>query len=588
MHPTQIDSCHSGSLRTFSLGLLCLCLMSIPVLVLPAGAQSEQNNILIVVADDLGTDRLCRYRSDCVDGNLPPEGVALTPTLNTMIDLGVKFERAWANPVCSTTRSTIQTGQYSRRTGILAALGAGQEGLVDDDWTLAEMLAEAAACSADVPQPGCPVGLDVPEYETAAFGKWHLNGEAVQDPDGPGPLTGEAGPVAFGGFDYFEGTPANLGRNSTDNNIEDYCKFRWWTVRNDDGVISQDNGPPIERYATGHTVDRALEWLESRDDTEQPWLIYLAFHAPHTPLHRVLPSDEIDQLFTCGDPCTNPDDPINVTCFLEVVNAMDVELGRLLGELAALDQAGVTDFPTVLFLGDNGTESGVIDQAIYPSVDEKSHAKTSVHQGGVRVPFVASGAQVTNLGATMQPVTSADLFLTVAQLAGVEDPDLVRQLPSAVGRSIDSVSFAPRFAGANCSSGTTPCRDTLFAEIKGSGSQSCPDGICQVDRPASDALAIRIAEHPDFKLIRGCLPCESPGTPEEAAGCEEIDCADGECLYNLTLNPTEDIDLLRLGTPPPDSRPGQALAALQTRLDSVLRDDLGCTLDARGCPVSCE
>ena len=551
-----------------------------------AAADAQANrNILIVVADDLGTDRLCAYRGDCEDGEPLPDGVAFTPTLDTMTRLGVQFDSAWSNPVCSTTRSTILTGQYSRRTGILAALGPDQVGLEDEDWTLPEMLREAAECSVDEPPVGCPIGLDVEPYQTAAFGKWHLNGEDAQDPDGPGELTGEAAPVVFGGFDYFEGTPANIGRKDQGDNLESYCGYRWWTVRNDDGIVTQDDGPPVESYATSFTVDRAIEWLGGRLGSEEPWLVYVAFHAPHTPLHHVRLEDGA---FTCGDACADEmNTEENVDCYLEMVSAMDTELGRLLIQLGDWHDAGLTDFPSVLFLGDNGTESLVIDESIYPPVMGKKHAKTTVYEGGVRVPFIASGSRVPARGNVVAPVASTDIFLTVAALAGVGDLTLLRELPSGEGRDLDSFSFEPHLADEDCAAAETPCRDELFAEIRSSGNVQCNDlGECEV-RPASDALAIRVAEHPDFKLIRGCLPCGAPQTVPQQVACDETDCADGECLYDLATTPTEDDNLLADGEPEPDSPEGLALAALRDGLDSLIEERLDCDVDLRGCPVSC-
>ena len=89
-------------------------------LVRTSSLTAQPRNILLIVADDLGVDKLRMYYPDPASA---PETVAETPTLDLLAALGVRFTIAWANPVCSTTRATIQTSRFSFRTGIGAALG---------------------------------------------------------------------------------------------------------------------------------------------------------------------------------------------------------------------------------------------------------------------------------------------------------------------------------------------------------------------------------------------------------------------------------------------------------------------------------
>ncbi len=117
-----------------------------------------------------------------------------------------------------------------------------------------------------------------------------------------------------------------------------------------------------------------------------------------------------------------------------MVEAMDTEMGRLLSNV---DLATTT----VIFMGDNGTLSGVI-QPPFPS----DHSKGSVYEGGVRVPLLIYGAAVSNelAGTTYdEPLHSVDLYATILDLFG-EDAETL--MPDEL--VLDSRSFASVLTGA--------------------------------------------------------------------------------------------------------------------------------------------
>jgi len=108
---------------------------------------------------------------------------------------------------------------------------------------------------------------------------------------------------------------------------------------------------------------------------------------------------------------------------------MDSEIGRLLAGLTP----DVRDNTLVVYIGDNGTPGRVIDTDAY----NRSHAKGSLYEGGIRVPLVVSGAGVTRAGEREASlVNSVDLFATVSAVVGA---------PAAP--ALDSVSFAPLLSG---------------------------------------------------------------------------------------------------------------------------------------------
>ena len=127
------------------------CLLSC-VLCLTSHISLAQQNVLLVIADDLGTD-YCGFYEDAQD-------TAKMPNIRAMLSRGIRFQNAWASPLCSPTRAGIITGRYSFRTGVgTAIMGSTSADLDTTEISIARMLKYDA-----------PV-----KYRTANIGKWHLN-----------------------------------------------------------------------------------------------------------------------------------------------------------------------------------------------------------------------------------------------------------------------------------------------------------------------------------------------------------------------------------------------------------------------------
>ena len=71
---------------------------------------NSKPNILLIIADDMGVDATPGYNIGSVKPNMP--------TLQSMIDTGVKFNNVWSNPTCTPTRATLLTGKYGFRTNV--------------------------------------------------------------------------------------------------------------------------------------------------------------------------------------------------------------------------------------------------------------------------------------------------------------------------------------------------------------------------------------------------------------------------------------------------------------------------------------
>ncbi len=110
-----------------------------------------------------------------------------------------------------------------------------------------------------------------------------------------------------------------------------------------------------------------------------------------------------------------------------MAEALDTEIGRL---RAGVDLATTT----VVFVSDNGTTGSVIAPP-YPA----SKSKSTVYQGGVRVPLLVAGAGVASPGRLVPALANTvDLYPTILELAGIDPAAVV-----PAGTKLDGVSLLP-------------------------------------------------------------------------------------------------------------------------------------------------
>jgi len=250
-----------------------LLLLGLFVLVWPASAPGQ--NVLLIVADDMGVDQVGAYG----EGAAPPP----TPNLDAVAASGVLFRNAWAYATCSPTRACLQTGRYAFRAGIGFPIGlSGTPDLESYEVTIPEML--------DLGGTG---------YAHACIGKWHL-----------GNGTGNGAPNIVGGYDHFAGLISGQTNNY----------YNWPRTVNGSTAISST-------YATTQMVDDTISWISS---TTGPWFCVLNFNAPHSPWHAP-PGNLHTQNLTGLNPNTNPR-----PFYKAAVEAMDSEIGRLLATLGPI------------------------------------------------------------------------------------------------------------------------------------------------------------------------------------------------------------------------------------------------------------
>lgn len=196
-------------------------------------------DIVLILADDLGYSDL-----GCYGGEIE------TPRLNSLAADGVRLTQFYNTARCSPSRASLLTGMHPHQTGIGVLTGddspSGYPGSLQPDVpTLAEMLSKGG-------------------YRTAAAGKWHLAAD-VRSPD-------DAWPTRRG-FDSFYGTLTGCGSYYAPPTL----------VRNETNIEEETQDPDF--YYTDAISEEAVRSIEASSDAEEPLFLYVAYTAPHWPLH---------------------------------------------------------------------------------------------------------------------------------------------------------------------------------------------------------------------------------------------------------------------------------------------------------------
>jgi arylsulfatase A-like enzyme len=316
----------------------------------PIIAPESYPNILLIIADDMGRDATFGFN----EGSLKP----ITPHINSIKNSGITFQNFWSYPTCSPTRASIITGKYGYRTGVKWA----GDVLPSTERSLQKYIKEETGS----------------RYNSAVIGKWHLSGN-----------NSSLDRSAFG-IDYYAGLMGG--------GLQNYFQ---WNLTNDLGTNLQSG------YSSKIFTDLAMDWVGAQD---QPWFLWLAYNAPHTPFHKP-PSIMHNQ----GELTNYSEGMDPMPYYLAAIEAMDFQIGRLINGLTQEEK----DNTIILFMGDNGTPNEV-GQSPYPD----NAVKGSLYQGGINVPLFVSGKGVQRTGNDYNLLTSTDLFSTIAQLAGVDSDEI--------------------------------------------------------------------------------------------------------------------------------------------------------------------
>ena len=346
--------------------LLMLCLLQIS----PVHA-AQRPNILFILADDLAWSDLGCY------GHAWHE----TPHLDRLARAGMRCTDAYAPaPICSASRASILTGKSTARLGFefvtKDAPGRQQrqagQALATPPFTLNLPLSEITMAE----------HLGDASYETAFFGKWHLNAH-------------------HGGYLGWSPThgPRQQGFQTA---IADFGSHPY-SYRNERQTCADRPGRALSQRLDG---DRAVTYLQQ--DHKAPFFLMVSHFYVHTPVQT--PCQWLLEKYADKVPADSPNRQRRIA-YAAFVETLDHYAGEL---LAALDASGQAATTLVVFTSDNGGHPE------FAANGPLRGSKWNLYEGGIRVPLLARWPGTIAAGSTCTtPVIGYDLLPTFAAAAGV-------------------------------------------------------------------------------------------------------------------------------------------------------------------------
>lgn len=317
---------------------------------------AERPNFVVILTDDQSWVGSSLRMID--DDERTVSDYFQTPQIERLARLGMKFSQGYAPaPFCCPTRRSLQVGQTPARH----LYQKDREG-----WT--QVYRERLNI------PRMLKGADA-RYRTAHFGKWDHRFDDI-----------EPGEQGYDVSDGYTGNGTGGGKGSG-------------------GPIAKADPKLMDTI-----TDEALSFIEASDAAGAPFYLQVSHYAVH--LDIFYNEKTLDRVLAY---------PVgrkhNMPQFAAMTGDLDDAVGRVLDKLVALDLMGET---YVFLMSDNGGRN-TIPKA--PDVIEHRNAplrdgKSSMYEGGIRVPFVVAGPGVKAGSSSEVVVTGLDILPTLADLAG--------------------------------------------------------------------------------------------------------------------------------------------------------------------------
>lgn len=415
------------------------------------------------MADDLGISDIGCYGSEIA-----------TPNLDKLAAGGLRFTQFYNTARCCPTRASLLTGLYPHQAGVghmveNRGTPAYQGYLNDKCVTIAEVLGSQG-------------------YRTYMSGKWHVGEQKGHWPVDRGFQKSYS--LVSGGTNYFRLDPNRI------------------LARDGERIT-----PPEGWYVTDALTENAIEMLKQHD-AKEPFFMYLAYTAPHWPLHAwpediakyrgkyrdgwdklrerrhakmielgivdkrwpLTPRDQAVRAWEEVPEAKRDEWDLRMAVYAAQIDRMDQGIGKVLAQIEALGQKENT---LVLFLADNGGCAEVIDRGEpgKPAGDKDSFLsygvgwanasntpfrlyKHWVHEGGISSPLIASWpVGIKQQGITSEPGHLIDLMATCVDIAKAEYPKTFNGKPIT---PLAGKSLAPIFQ-----SGSRTGHEHIFWEHEG-------------------------------------------------------------------------------------------------------------------------
>ncbi|UCS94029.1 arylsulfatase [Echinicola marina] len=398
----------------------------------------KQPNVMIILADDMGFSDIGSYG-----------GEVKTPNLDKLAKGGIRYTQFYNNARCCPTRASLMTGLYPHQAGMgwmtAADLGTPQyQGELNQQCvTIAEVLHQTG-------------------YKTYMSGKWHLS--RVRNIQGE---VKDNWPIQRG-FDEFFGIVDGASNYFIPNVYSDNEKY------------------PIKEegfYFTHAVSDSTVNFIDQhfKENKEDPFFMYLAYTAPHWPLHALekdiekyktiymagwdsLRAERLVRQKTLGIfdgevelssrnekvPAWNSLSQeekeafaMRMAIYAAQIDAMDQGIGRVIKKL---EDEGQLDNTIIFFLSDNGAcaefisngkskelngqadtwESYRINWANMSSTPYKEF-KHWIHEGGIATPMIVHWPNGIDKDLedsfVREPGHLTDLMATIVDITGAQYPE---------------------------------------------------------------------------------------------------------------------------------------------------------------------
>jgi len=347
-----------------------------------SGIGQDRPNIVLIMADDLGGRDLPAY------GNPFNEA----PNIDKLASQGIQFSNAYAAPVCSPTRASIQSGQYPARVGIFD--------FITGHWRPYEEVTVPVHRVQHLPDDILTIGdaMQAAGYKTGYFGKWHLENDEEHLPGSRG--YDQAYMYAGGGFYQPRFIP--------------------------------EYNPPEEKRLCETLTDMGISFM--KENQEEPFFLFISHYDVHVQLDA--DRDLIDKYL---EKEKDPDYACNA-----VYAAMIEHVDRSVGDIMiALDEMGLADNTIFIFYSDNGGVDNRFDNIpllggesadVYPEGHPLSYIATTnaplragkgtLYEGGIRVPLIVRWPGKISAGEKSEAImASVDFYPTFLELAKAKSPE---------------------------------------------------------------------------------------------------------------------------------------------------------------------
>ena len=346
-----------------------------------AAIAADRPNIVLILADDLGYETVGCYGGTSY----------ATPRLDQLAAGGLRFDHAYAMPLCTNTRIQLMTGKYNNRNW-------KSFGILDP---------KADTFGHQMQRAG---------YKTCIAGKWQLT--SYDPPDFPG---------------------AEL-RRSTGMRVRDagYDQYSLWHTGHTEVKGSRYADPVIFENGKLRTDTQGKYgpdlWVEfigdfMQQNREQPFFVYYPMALPHNPMVPTPDSPE------WSDPERRHSDETPFAA--DMIRYTDKMVGKVIDKL---DELGLSENTLVLFYSDNGTNNRVASMMGDRRIRGGKSYGTDL---GIRVPMIAHWKGKTPVGKVSKSlIDSVDFLPTILDIAGTA---------SEVKEPIDGISFAAELTGGKAS-----------------------------------------------------------------------------------------------------------------------------------------